>query len=206
MYGKGIIKGLSVTLKRFWNTNWDDATWLVRSVTKGEKRYRSSEGIAHRSGKDSRGIFTIQYPEEKLPVPEEFRFIPFLVYDEDENGVRTLRCTSCGICAKVCPPQCIWIVRTTDPATGRPVPDPLEFYIDADICMNCGLCAEFCPFDSIKMDHAYELASFTRSVLDKAVLSKSAEYYEGIRPLNAIRENTARAAKVASRAAAHRPE
>ena len=206
MYGKGIIKGLSVTLKRFWNTYWDDATWLVRSVTKGEKRYRSSEGIAHRSGKDSRGIFTIQYPEEKLPVPEEFRFIPFLVYDEDENGVRTLRCTSCGICAKVCPPQCIWIVRTTDPATGRPVPDPLEFYIDADICMNCGLCAEFCPFDSIKMDHAYELASFTRSVLDKAVLSKSAEYYEGIRPLNAIRENTARAAKVASRAAAHRPE
>lgn len=205
MYGKGIIKGLGVTLKRFWETYWDDAVWLFRRATKGEKRYRSPEGIAHRSGKDSRGIFTIQYPEEKLPIPEEFRFLPFLVYDEDENGLKTLRCTSCGICAKVCPPQCIWIVRTTDPATGRPIPDPLEFYIDPDMCMNCGLCAEYCPFDSIKMDHAYELASFGRQILDKVALSKSAEYYESIRPINATRENAARAAKEASRAAAQRP-
>ena len=35
---------------------------------------------------DTRGIFTIQYPEEKLPVPEEFRFIPFLVYEVKEDG------------------------------------------------------------------------------------------------------------------------
>ncbi|MBM3153006.1 MAG: 4Fe-4S dicluster domain-containing protein [Chloroflexi bacterium] len=206
LYGKGIVKGLGVTLKRFWNTYWDDAVWLARRITKGERRYRSVEGIAHRSSKDARGIFTIQYPEEKLPTPEEFRFLPFLIYDEGENGTKTLRCTSCGICAKVCPPQCIWIVRTTDPATGRPVPDPAEFYIDADICMNCGLCAEYCPFDSIKMDHNYELASFARNVLNKEKLSRSAAYYETIRPANATRENAARAAKEASRLAAHRPE
>src|SRR5450756_1576797 len=132
MVGKGILKSLSVSLKRFAETYLDDLSWLG-------KRYRTDKGIAHRGSKDARGIFTVQYPEEKIPVPEEFRFVPFLVYDEGPNGEKPLRCTSCGICAKVCPPQCIWIVRSTDPATGRPIPDPAEFYIDADICMNCGL-------------------------------------------------------------------
>jgi NADH-quinone oxidoreductase subunit I len=194
-YGKGILKGLSVSLKRFWETYLDDITWLGR-------RYRTEKGIEHRSGKDARGIFTVQYPEEKLPVPEEFRVLPFLVYDEGAAGEQNLRCTSCGICAKVCPPQCIWIVRSSDPVTGRPIPDPAEFYIDADVCMNCGLCAEYCPFDAIKMDHDYELSSFSRNILDKAALSRPAKYYESIRPVNSARENSARAAKEAARAAA----
>jgi len=193
MYGKGILKGLGVTLKRYIETYVDDIRWMG-------KRYYKTEGIAHRSSKDAKGIFTIQYPEEKLPSPEEFRFLPFLVYDEDENGERTNRCTSCGICSKVCPPQCIWITRTTNPATGRPIPDPAEFYIDGDICMNCGLCAEYCPFDAIKMDHDYELASFSRNIMNLQTLSKPASYYEGIRPINATKENQAREAKLAARA------
>ena len=65
--------------------------------------------------------------------------------------------------------------------------------------MNCGLCAEFCPFDAIKMDHDYELASFHRNVYDETRLSKSAMYYDSIRPVNANRENAARAAKSISR-------
>ncbi|NOY98976.1 MAG: 4Fe-4S dicluster domain-containing protein [Chloroflexi bacterium] len=197
MYGKGILKGLGVTLKRFADTYLDDIKWLG-------KRYYTAEGIAHRSSKDARGIFTIQYPEEKLPLPEEFRFIPFLVYDEGENGEKEIRCTSCGICAKVCPPQCIWITRTSDPKTGRPVPAPAEFYIDVDVCMNCGLCAEYCPFDAIKMDHDYELASYDRmatNIFDKERLMKSAAYYAEIRPINNTREEEARKAKEAAKAA-----
>jgi len=198
MYGKGIIKGLGVTLKRFLDTYLDDIRWLG-------KRYYTPAGIAHRSGKKSRGIFTIQYPEEKLPVPEEFRFIPFLIYEEGPNGERNERCTSCGICCKVCPPQCIWIVRTTDPATGRPIPAPAEFYIDVDVCMNCGLCAEYCPFDAIKMDHDYEIATYNRlkdNIYNKTRLMKPVSYYAGIRPANYKREEEARKAKEAARAAA----
>ena len=194
MYGKGIIKGLGVTLKRFVNTYLDDIKWLG-------KRYYTSEGIAHRSSKDAKGIFTIQYPEEKLPVPEEFRFIPFLVYDEAEDGTQETRCTSCGICAKVCPPQCIWIVRTNDPKTGRPIPAPAEFAIYLDICMNCGLCAEFCPFDAIKMDHDYEIASYGRTVYHLDDLEKSASYYAEIRPINNAAEEAARKAKAEAKAA-----
>jgi NADH-quinone oxidoreductase subunit I len=180
MYGSGIWNTIVVTFKRFFDTFLDDLRW-------GKKRYYTDEGIAHRMSKDARGIFTVQYPEEKVPVPEEFRFVPFLVYDHDEDGEKKYRCTSCGICAKVCPPQCIWIERSTNPKTGRPVPDPAEFYIDVDLCMNCGLCAEFCPFDAIKMDHDYEIAIFDRfahNIYDKEKLGKPLSYYASIRPSN----------------------
>jgi len=197
MDGLGIIKGLGVTLKRFVDTYLDDLQFLG-------KRYYTEEGIARRMSAETRGIFTVQYPEEKLPVPEEFRFIPFLVYDEGPNGEKIDRCTSCGICAKVCPPQCIWIVRTNDPSTGRPVPEPKEFFIDVDICMNCGFCAEYCPFDAIKMDHDYELSVYdrhARNIFDKEKLLRSADYYAKIRPTNYLREEKARAEAEAAKAA-----
>jgi len=180
MFGKGILKGMWVTMKHFVLTYIDDIKWMG-------KRYYNPDGIKLRSSPDVKGIFTVQYPEEKLPPPEEFRYIPFLVYDENEGGNKTIRCTSCGICAKVCPPQCIWIVQTKDPKTGRPRPEPVEFYVDVDICMNCGYCAEYCPFDAIKMDHDYELASYDRfkdNIFDLERLLKPATYYEDIRPRN----------------------
>jgi len=197
MYGKGIIKGLGVTLKRFVDTYLDDISWWMR----GKKRYYTQEGIAHRASKDARGIFTVQYPEEQLIQPEEFRYVPFLVYDEGAEGKKEVRCTSCGICAKVCPPQCIWIVRTNDPNTGKPVPEPKDFYIDMDICMNCGFCAEYCPFDAIKMDHDFAIASYSRNVYDLEKLLKPASYYAEIRPLNYNKEEEARKAKEAAKAA-----
>ena len=85
--------------------------------------------------------------------------------------------------------------------TGKPIPQPADFYIDADICMNCGLCAEYCPFDAIKMDHDYEIASYARNVYNLDRLMKPASYYAGIRPLNNAREEEARRAKEAAKAA-----
>ncbi len=195
MYGLGIVKGLGVTLRHFIETYLDDLRWLGR-------RYYNPKALAVRQGPDARGVFTVQYPEEKLPIPEEFRVLPFLIYEVDEQGNRQDRCTSCGICAKVCPPQCIWIVRSDDPETGRPVPQPAEFYIDIDICMNCGLCAEFCPFDAIKMDHNFELASYDRfsgHILNKDKLSKPVDYYASIRPSNYAKEEVNRAEKEAKK-------
>jgi NADH-quinone oxidoreductase subunit I len=188
---------LWVTIKHFFSSYVDDLKWLGR-------RYYTPEGIAHRSSKNTAGIFTVQYPEEKLPVPEEFRFIPFLVYDVQKDGSHHDRCTSCGICAKVCPPQCIWIEQTNDPETGRPVPEPVEFFIDIDICMNCGYCAEYCPFDAIIMDHDYELASFDRHanhIFNKDRLSRPAEYYQDIRPTQYRIKDAERLEKEAKKAA-----
>ena len=177
MLGFGIAKGLAVTLKHFVETYIDDLKYFPR-------RY-SEEAMERRQNVDGRGIFTVQYPEQELEVPENFRYIPFLVYDEAAESVyEGIRCTSCGICAKVCPPQCIWIVRTKD-EKGKPIPQPAEFYIDIDICMNCGYCAEFCPFDAIIMDHDWKLADYDRMdghIHDMERLLKPDTYYQQIRP------------------------
>lgn len=197
LYGLGILRGLWVVFRHFTDAIFDDLSWLGR-------RYYNPEALKVRQGAKGRGVFTVQYPEEQLEIPEEFRYIPFLLYEEKPDGTREDRCTSCGICAKVCPPQCIWIERTNDPKTGRPIPQPKEFYIDIDICMNCGLCAEFCPFDAIKMDHDFEIASYDRTsahIWNKEKLDKPVSYYASIRPTNYAREEAVRAAEAAKKAA-----
>lgn len=191
MYGSGIAKGLWLTFRHFIQTYVDDFRYGLRKYS------ASIDNFAIRQGTQAAGAFTVQYPDEKVAVPERFRFVPFLVVEDDDHPDRPGKdwCTSCGICAKVCPPQCIWIVRSNDPVTGRPVPEPQAFFIDTDICMNCGLCAEYCPFDAIKMDHDYELASFDRTtyhIHDKERLSKPLSYWNKIAPTRAYEEAVAR--------------
>ncbi|HUS94582.1 MAG TPA: 4Fe-4S binding protein [Patescibacteria group bacterium] len=198
MYGLGIVKGMAVTLRHFVATYVDDIHWLVRGG-----RYYNDKALGVRQSLKGKGAITVFYPEEKLPVPERFRFIPFLVTDDPVSGENWPHdwCTSCGICAKVCPPQCIWIVRGKLP-NGRPKPEPEEFYIDIDICMNCGYCAEFCPFDAIKMDHDYELASYNRTtahIHDKERLSKPISYWREIAAKKAGAEEAARNLAAASK-------
>jgi NADH-quinone oxidoreductase subunit I len=184
MIGSGIIKGLGVTLKHFIATYVEDFKYFTEKPDQTILERRMDP-------KTEGGFYTMQYPEEQPVIPENFRFLPFLVTDHEgpefDKRSEENRCTSCGICGKACPPQCIWIVRTTDPKTGRPVPQPKEFYIDTDICMNCGYCAEFCPFDAIIMDHEFALADYAREgetahVHDLDRLMKPASYYKQIRP------------------------
>ena len=187
MTGSGILKGLAVTFKHFFDTYWVD----VVSLGKAKKR---------RGTIDADGLFTVQYPEESVVIPEELRIIPFLVYTLDEQGQRKYRCTACGICSKVCPTQCIWITRAKDEVTGKPITQSAEFYIDIDKCMNCGSCAEFCPFDAIKMDHDFTIATTergTKRIYPKEKLGKPLEYYAKIRPANYEAEEAERAAKAA---------
>ena len=187
MYGTGLAKGLMLTLRHFVESYVDDLRYGFR------KYHHATDNFALRQGTQAKGVITVQYPDEKIAVPERFRFIPFLIVEDEDHPTRAGKdwCTSCGICAKVCPPQCIWIVRGNDPDTGRPVPDPEAFFIDIDICMNCGFCAEYCPFDAIKMDHDYELASYDRTthhIHDKERLSKPMSYWRQIAPTRAYEE------------------
>jgi NADH-quinone oxidoreductase subunit I len=156
MYGIDILKSLSVTMGRFLMTYVDDARWFFKGGF--GKRY-SPEALPVRQSPSGRGVFTVQYPKEKLPLPENYRSFPFQVVDPETGKTP---CTACGICAQACPPQCIWIVRATDPETGKSKREPAEFYIDVSICMSCGFCAEFCPTDAIKMDNDYEIITYKR--------------------------------------------
>ncbi len=197
MFGKGIIKGLGITLRHTAATFIDD---MARVPSRYTNAIETPQGKLLRQPPDSKGLFTIQYPEEKRELPENFRYIPMLLYDEKTGKDR---CTACGICAKVCPPQCIWIVRDMN-EQGKPIPRPSEFYIDASICMSCGFCAEFCPFDAIKMNHDYEMATYDRFpglVFDKEELSVPTSYYASLYPSAWAAEEAARAAKAAKKAA-----
>ena len=100
-----------------------------------------------------------------------------LVYDTEDGNVR---CTSCNICAKVCPPQCIWMTQAKGPK-GNVMPLPEDFYIDMDVCMNCGLCSEYCPFDAIKMDQNFELSNYERHQTHIYSLRGIADDFETLR-------------------------
>jgi len=195
MFGIGVLKGLGVTLREFVGTYVDDLRRIPSRYAGGRQE------IDQRVASEQRGLFTIQYPEERRKLPERFRYIPMLIYDAETGEDR---CTACGICAKVCPPQCIWIVRAKD-ESGKPVTRPAEFYIDTTICMNCGLCAEFCPFDAIKMNHDFEISAYVRMpklVFDLEQLRVPTSYYARIRPGDWAAEEAAKAAKEAEKAEA----
>lgn len=128
------------------------------------------------------GTFTEEYPEERPQLPEAYRNMPVLLYD-DETGQEL--CTSCFQCQRICPPQVIHMTQAKDPNTGKPVPAVAEFIIEYDACMSCGFCAEVCPFDAIKMDHAFELstAEHPRLTVHKAGLLRPVSYYESLAPM-----------------------
>ena len=59
MIGTGVLNGMAVTLRNFVGSYFE---------------------------KDR--LTTVQYPEEREPLPENYRNFPFLVFDSDDRGGR----------------------------------------------------------------------------------------------------------------------
>lgn len=158
-YGQGLIAGLDVVIKHFTSA----------FIKKNDNHSQIS------------GVFTVEYPEEKRPLPEAFRNFPVLLYDDDTGHEL---CTSCFQCERICPPQVIHMTQERDPQTGKAIPAVAEFIIEYDACMSCGLCAEVCPFDAIKMDHEFELSTSDHDgmTVRKNGLNRPVSYYESIAP------------------------
>src|SRR4029077_390902 len=135
-------------------------------------------------------LITVQYPEERNPLPENYRHFPFLIYDTNDREAG-LRCVACKICEKECPPQCIYIIKSEDKKPdymGKAQFYPAVFDIDISVCMSCQICVEVCPFEAIKMDKDFELSKrerFEALLLRKNELSKSNDYYHKISPTDA---------------------
>lgn len=186
MYGWGVVKTLGVAVYHFVMTYVEDARMGFG------KRY-TPERMEERQGAHGGGIFTVQYPKERRPLPERARILPFLVIDAE---TQQLRCTACGICAQVCPVQCLWIERASDPETGKPQRFPASYHLDPSLCMSCGFCAEFCPFDAIKMDQDYEFSSYTRyGFWGMEKLSKPESYHAALHPAEYAAEQAKKTAK-----------
>lgn len=150
---------------------------------------------------------TVRYPEERPVIPPGHRGLH--VYDET-------KCTGCGICAKVCPVDCIAIETQ---GRGKDVL-LLRFDVNCARCLFCNLCAEACPMGALRLSEHFNMACGTREdcVLHaarpkapaeieehKALLArKEAERKEAMAKKEA--ERKAREAEEAARKAQEQPE
>ncbi|MHB1323555.1 MAG: NuoI/complex I 23 kDa subunit family protein [Coriobacteriia bacterium] len=110
-----------------------------------------------------RGPITVQYPYEKLELPERSRWAVRPKYFADGSP----RCTACLACVRVCPDHILGLDVETREDKSKHID---RFSYELGACMMCGLCVESCPFDAICMSHEYELATTDRGALNENLL------------------------------------
>ncbi|MFN0242639.1 MAG: NuoI/complex I 23 kDa subunit family protein [Planctomycetota bacterium] len=101
---------------------------------------------------------TVQYPDERLPIPDRYRGIHYL---EQE------KCIDCLACARACPIDCIEMDAVRH---GKEL-EWISFTLDYQKCMFCELCVYPCPKDCIHMGTEFAFVSFDRSEFKHDLLS-----------------------------------
>lgn len=133
-----IWRGFQVTVKHLW----------------GATRKQNNSFVAQTVYSLENGRVTLQYPKEKLPIPEIGRY---KLYNEIDD------CIVCDKCAKVCPVSCIVIEpikaveefgKTSDGTSKRIY--AAKFDIDMAKCCFCGLCTTVCPTECLIMTDEYD--------------------------------------------------
>ncbi|MGO9611568.1 MAG: NuoI/complex I 23 kDa subunit family protein [Dissulfurispiraceae bacterium] len=102
---------------------------------------------------------TRQYPETKRSVQSGYRGLHALT---KHPSTAEARCVGCGLCAAVCPSQCIHIHTTEGPGNSKIVE---RYDIEILRCVYCGLCVEACPYAAIALTEHYEYSEFSREAL-----------------------------------------
>jgi NADH-quinone oxidoreductase chain I len=107
---------------------------------------------------------TVQYPDERYPIPDNARNRLYLDAE---------LCDACNRCARACPVNCITVEGL------RAVPDKapplkngdkrsqwvIKYEIDFAKCCFCSLCTEPCPTNAIYMTTEFEYSSYDRQDL-----------------------------------------
>lgn len=108
------------------------------------------------------GTFTVQYPHEEIPIPDNGRY---QLHNEIDD------CIVCDKCAKICPVDCIDIEPVRSPEVFGHTSDgtPLrihaaKFDIDMSKCCFCGLCTVVCPTECLTMTKDFDFS--TTDILD----------------------------------------
>lgn len=140
------LTGFSLTFKHFKD-----------AIT---KESRKPVGTDHEDyfEKYADGIFTLSYPHETFPVPDNGRYRLFNEIDD---------CIVCDKCAKICPVDCIDIepikstevIGETSDGTAKRL-YAAKFDIDMAKCCFCGLCTTVCPTECLTMTKNYDFSEF----------------------------------------------
>ncbi|XOV93824.1 MAG: 4Fe-4S binding protein [Bacteroidota bacterium] len=168
---KTLAKGLKIT----WG--------YLKQAHKSRKPYGIAEDEYF---SQNEGLFTLQYPHEMIPVPDNGRY---RLHNEIDD------CIVCDKCAKICPVDCIDIepIRAVDTIglTSDGTPKRIhaaKFDIDMSKCCFCGLCTTVCPTECLTMtktfdfseedvrDHNYAFAEM--SLVDIAAKRKEFEDFQ----------------------------
>ena len=120
---------------------------------------------------------TVQYPDERLPIPDRYRGIHYL---EQE------KCIDCLACARACPIDCIEMDAIRH---GKEL-EWVSFTLDYQKCMFCELCVYPCPKDCIHMGTEFALTTTDRSELNLDLLS-----FKGMAPDARVRMREAEVRK-----------
>lgn len=145
------------------------------------------------------GRVTIQYPQERLAVPDVGRY---RLYMETED------CIGCDQCARICPVDCITIekIKAVDDLGLTSDGSKKKFYlptfdIDMAKCCYCGLCTVVCPTECLTMTKSYDFAEYDRE--------NFLYHFGNLSPIQAQAKqaelNAFEAAKAAAKAAAAKP-
>ena len=137
---------------------------------------------------------TVQYPDERLPIPNRYRGIHYL---EQE------KCIDCLACARACPIDCIEMDAVRH---GKEL-EWISFTLDYQKCMFCELCVYPCPKDCIHMGTEYAFVSYDRSEFVHDLLSYRGMAREAkVRMIEAEKKKKAKEEAKAAKAAAKAAE
>src|SRR5437763_1338433 len=104
---------------------------------------------------------TIQYPEERRPLPERTRGRHML--HRYENNLE--RCIGCFLCAAACPADCIYIEAAENTPENRVSAGERfarVYEIDMLRCIFCGFCEEACPTGAITLEPILHFSDYQK--------------------------------------------
>lgn len=177
-------------------TAWKGLTLTIRHLFASNARRKVISVSDDNYFKQLEGTNTIQYPHQKLPVPEVGRYQLDVEMDD---------CIVCDLCAKICPVDCITIesIKATElighTSDGSPKRiHAAKFDIDMAKCMYCGLCTIVCPTECIVMTNQYDKSVFEISQLTYQFSDMTPEVAAEKRQLLEIQQAEKQAAKEAA--------
>ena len=146
-----------------FTTAWKGLTLTIRHLFASNAKRQVIPVSDDNYFKQLEGTNTIQYPHQKLPVPEVGRYQLDVEMDD---------CIVCDLCAKICPVDCITIesIKATEAIGHTSDGSPKRIYaakfdIDMAKCMYCGLCTIVSPTECIVMTNQYDKSVFEISQL-----------------------------------------